>query len=122
MGPANIKVAGAYNATIMFKDFQSRGTLERSTAPATLLDVTATVCESIGSCQLKLEGQSLRATIAADRERRYWRYFGGSTYSAGWEERFFKGLDKWFEVRAFRGSLSEGLVPSIEGEPMNRTD
>lgn len=113
-GPENLKVAGAYSASLLFKDFQRHGPLKTNPAPASLLDVTATVCDEINSCNLDLEGQSLRKEISPDRERRYWRYFGGSTYSEGWEKRFYDGLDEWFEVRKFRGSLETGLVPSIE--------
>lgn len=127
-GPDNIKPAGSYNPTLIFKDFGSRGALKVNQAPASLLDITVTVCEDLGGCNsLDLEGVSLR-DVPPNRERRYWRYGGGrkERYSDG-TDRLHKGLDEWWDVRSFRGTLANGLVPSIfpasprSGVTMERT-
>jgi hypothetical protein len=115
LGDDNIKAAGSYNPTLFFKDFGARGQVRVVSDHASLLDVPATVCEAIGGCDLALEGQSLRAEIPADRVRRYWRYFGGAKdrYSGG-EDRLHHGLDDWWEIRSFSGTLASGLVPSLQ--------
>ena len=64
-GADNFKAAGTYNATLLFKDFGSRGALQVSDAPASLLDIAATVCDAIGGCAAELEGASLRRPLPA---------------------------------------------------------
>jgi hypothetical protein len=110
-GDGNVKPAGAYNPTLVFKDFGARGQVREVSDHASLLDVSATVCEAIGGCDLALEGQSLRVEIPADRVRRYWRYFGGKEHL---KDRYHYGLDEWWEIRSFSGSLVSGLVPSLQ--------
>jgi len=112
-GPDNIKSAGTYNPTLLFKDFDSHGPLKVNQAPASLLDIAATVCETLQGCSLDVEGVSLRDE-PPDRERSYWRYGGGlkDRFTDG-KDRLHEGLDEWWEVRSFRGNLAQGLVTSI---------
>jgi hypothetical protein len=110
----NIKAVGTYNPTLLFKDFDAAGELRVSPRPSSLLDIAATVCESIGGCGEDLDGVSLRASVPADRERRYWRYHGGlTTRFEGGVDRLHDGLDTWWEVRSFRGPVAHALMLSI---------
>jgi hypothetical protein len=117
-GDENTKPAGAYNPTLFFKDFEAGGQIREVSDHASILDVPATVCAAIGGCDLALEGQSLRAEIPSNRVRRYWRYFGGKEYL---RERCRGGLDEWWEIRSFSGSLASGLVPSLQ-QPVRHGD
>ncbi len=117
-GPRNIKPAGAYNPTLFFKDFGRRGPLQEVGTPASLIDVTATVCAAMDGCGFPLEGQSLRGPIPQDRVRRYWRYFGGDeTRFEDGKDRFHKGMGEWWEQRSFTGTVPAGLVPSLAQPP-----
>jgi hypothetical protein len=113
LGVDNIKPAGAYNPTLLFKDFEKSGPLRVNYAPASLLDIAATVCETLGGCGLELEGESLR-NLPNERKREYWRYYGGAKDRyAGGKDRLHHGLDEWWEIRSFEGSLAQGLVSSV---------
>jgi hypothetical protein len=117
VGVDNIKPVGSYNPTIFFKDFGSRGAVRESAAHVSLLDIAATVCESIGTCHADFEGRSLRSD-SGPRERRYWRYFGGVEHRMdGGVDRLHYGLDKWWEVRTFEGSIKDGLARSMAAAP-----
>ncbi len=117
VGIDNIKPVGSYNPTIFFKDFGSRGAVRESAAHVSLLDIAATVCETTGTCHADIEGRSLRSDIGP-RERRYWRYFGGVEHRMdGGVDRLHSGLDKWWEVRTFEGSIKDGLAKSMAVAP-----
>jgi hypothetical protein len=117
VGVDNIKPVGSYNAAILFKDFGSRGAAHESDAHVSLIDIAATVCESTGTCHADLEGRSLRADLGP-RERRYWRYFGGAEHRMdGGVDRLHNGLDRWWEVRTFEGSIEDGLARSMAVAP-----
>ena len=123
LGPENIKPAGAYNPSLFFKDFGAHGPMTEVDTPASLIDISATVCDAIGGCGFALEGQSLQHEIPKDRVRRYWRYFGGrETRFADNEDRLHRGMGKWWEARRFTGSLELGLVPSLAKPPSASND
>jgi arylsulfatase A-like enzyme len=118
LGPMNIKPAGAYNPSLFFKDFGQRGPLREVGAPASLIDVSATVCAAMDGCGFPVEGRSLKDPIPNDRVRRYWRYFGGGdTRFEGGEDRLHRGMGKWWERRSFTGTIPAGLVPSLAQAP-----
>lgn len=118
LGPMNIKPAGAYNPSLFFKDFGQRGPLREVGSPASLIDVSATVCAAMDGCGFAVEGQSLKDSIPNDRVRWYWRYFGGGdTRFEGGEDRLHKGMGKWWERRSFTGTIPAGLVPSLAQAP-----
>jgi hypothetical protein len=118
LGPQNIKPAGAYNPSLFFKDFGQRGPLREVGSPASLIDVSATVCAAMDGCGLPLEGHSLTDAIPDDRVLWFWRYFGGDeTRFDGGEDRLHKGMGKWWERRSFTGTIPAGLVPALARPP-----
>lgn len=107
---SNIKPVGAYNPILLFKDVNSRGKLAIDLSPASLIDIAPTICEYL-ACEQSWEGMSLRNEIPADRERAFWKYFGGiDRRDAGGADKLHDGLDKWWKVNRFTGPVYPNLA------------
>lgn len=109
-GDENIKPVGSYNPVLLFKDFNSREKMAIDPSPASLIDIAPTICESLG-CDQQWEGFSLRNKIPANRERKFWQYFGGSERrDADGTDRFHDSLNEWWKVNRFNGPVYPNLA------------
>jgi hypothetical protein len=115
-GPDNIKPAGSYNPLLMFKPVGSRAALTTNPAPVSLVDVAPTICSLISGCDRSWNGMSLLGSTPSDRERSFWRYFGGADRrDSDGTDKFHDGIEKWWRVERYTGPVAEGVVGVLNG-------